>query len=206
MADSLKSSIRKHGAAVTSRRDFCVVCMLAQLSVLVGCRSTSPNPSSAELDTLFDAIAHYGTSQANLPGVRSLLALDTERLRQGFSESDLNILVGALYLEAGRQLADTRSATNLSDQTVAPVRRRPLTDADVLAVLSKPIDTSRFGHDYFLGLLTDAKTRLARDPQYRYQLEQAQGTARQKTCLGDTPRWICIGMGVILVLAIILLL
>ena len=162
--------------------------------------------AKSEFDTVIDSMNQLKSARSKLPGVQSLLAIDQQRVAKGFTDADLEILTGALYMEAERQLqripVKRRSAQSIPGET-----RRAITPDDVKTVLSKPIDTSKYGHKYFGKLLADAKTKLAAEPQYRRKLAAAQTAAKQKTCLwGHAPRWVCIAWGVILVVAIILIL
>jgi hypothetical protein len=150
---------------------------------------------ASELDIVIRTIDRLASTQPQLAGVQSLLAIDQKRLGRGFEDADLEILAGALVLEAERQLQS------------APATRRRITKADVKAALSQPINTKPFGHAYFDKILDDAKAQLVSNPRrYRRQLAAAQGSFARQSCLGGTPRWICIGMVVIVIVGIILLL
>ena len=141
---------------------------------------------------VYDSIQASISAEPKLPGIQSLLSLDPKQLGQGFTEADIEILAGALYLEAKRKVEDITK------------RRRPIAEGDVNAVLAKPIDLANFGRDYFVKVLSDAKTRREVDADFRAKLENAQAAASRKTCLGGTPRWICVGMAVVVVVAIVL--
>jgi hypothetical protein len=194
--------IPQHPAAKLSRRAFCSACLLAPLGVI---QTRQPSPSGVdELSIVADSISRLAASQPKLSGVRSLLAIDQKRIGQGFTTADLEILTGALYLEAQRKLQSVPVKGSSGQDTNRTIRRL-ITPDDVKTVLSKPIDTSAYGHDYFARVLAEAKAKLAADPQYHVQLATAQAAAKHKTCLGGTPRWICIGMIGVVVIAILLI-
>jgi hypothetical protein len=159
---------------------------------------------ASELNLVMKSIERLGSTQPRLAGVRSLLAIDQKRLGRGFNDADLEILVGAIYLEAIRQLQSI-PVKGKTAKLHTPATRRRITEADVKALLSKPINTRPYGHAYFARILDEAKAKLASDPLYRRQLADAQGSASRKTCLGGTPRWICWGMVAVIVIGFILL-
>jgi len=159
---------------------------------------------ASELNAISKWFDRIGSTQPKLAGVQSLLAIDQQRLARGFKDADLEILAGALYLEAIRQLKNIPLSKMSAKSRTATTRRR-ITEADVKAVLSKPISTRRYGHAYFYRILDDAKAKLESNPRYRRQLADAQGAVSRTTCLGGTPRWICIGMVVVVVIGVILL-
>jgi hypothetical protein len=175
-----------------SRRNFCFTLALASAGALTGCGARKPSVES-QLEVVYGSLNKSLSSEANLPGIQSLITLNSIQFGPQVTDDDLEILAGALYLETKREVEDIAK------------RGRVITGADVKAVLAKPIEMTNFGRDYFLKVLNDAKARRNVDSDFRAQLTDAQ-TAARKTCLGGTPRWICIGMGVVLVLGIILLL
>lgn len=190
-----------------SRRNFCFACLLAPLAPLAAFKpyQTRTVEAEAQLQTVLDSLGRIGSAEPNLPGVRSLLALGQQRLGEGFSRDDQKILEGALYLEGIAQLEKAAAGRAPRGGDAKPLRR--ITEADVRKALSEPIDTSRYGREYFAGILADAKKRAATDRAYRRRLAEAQGAAhKRRTCLGGTPLWICIGMGVVLTIMIIFIL
>lgn len=148
-----------------------------------------------EVSIVLDSFNAVATRTPILPGVRSLLAIDTDNLSKGLTSEDLSILMGALYLEAASQVRAT--------SPYRPTITRP----DVEAALSRPIGTFSFGREYLNGMLRTTKIRLARDPVFREQLETARVSAERKPCLtGHTPRWICGVMVVIVVIIMVVIL
>jgi hypothetical protein len=161
--------------------------------------------AASELNLVMKSIDRLGSTQPRLAGIRSLLAIDQQRLGRGFKDADLEILVGAIYLEAIRQLQSIPVNGKSAKLHPPATRRRRITEADVKTLLSKPINSRPYGHAYFARILDEAKEKLVSDPLYHRQLSAAQGSASRKTCLGGTPRWICWGMAGVLVLGLILL-
>jgi hypothetical protein len=131
---------------------------LSPLSGLLSCRTMAttryPDAVDEQLKRFADTYNSLASREPNLPGIRSLAQLN-ERLLAGFSAADLSVLTSALYLQARERVAS---------------RARPITDDDVRAALSRPIDMSRFGRPFLERTLADAHARAARDPRYREAL------------------------------------
>jgi hypothetical protein len=185
-----------------SRRNFCFACLLAPLAAFKP-YETKAGEAESQFNTVLNSLGRVASAEPDLPGVRSLRAVDQKRLGEGFSKADLKILEGALYLEGIAQFEKAAAGRTPSGGDTKPLRR--VTEADVREALSKPIDTSRYGREYFAGVLAEAKRKSASDRAYRRRLAEAQGAAHKpRMCFGThTPRWICIGMGVVLAIMII---
>src|SRR5206468_1282369 len=93
--------------------------------------------------------SRFMLEEPELPGVHDLLAFTKSHLARGFTSSDLDILSGALYLEAEHQLHGNRPGQAAADVPSPTRQRRPITADDVRAALSKPISTAAYGREYF---------------------------------------------------------
>jgi hypothetical protein len=161
--------------------------------ILASCKSlaTTDNSSAGVADKqikrVLDGHDALVRSHPTLPGIRSLAQFN-EQLAEGFSPADLSTLAAAFSLKASEQVARIR---------------RPITKTDVRSALSRPIDMAPYGRSFLERTLAEARAREATDPAYRQELQLHR---RRCHCLRDTPCWICGGMAVIIVIAIIVLL
>src|SRR4051812_49057241 len=164
--------------------------------ILTSCRSIgSADTSSAgfadgQVDRVMEGHAALVRSDPTLPGLRSLARFN-ERLAEGLSPADLSLLSAAFYLRASEEVVRVR---------------RPITLADVRFALSRPIDMAPYERSFLERTLVEARARAAIDPVYRRRL-RGQQERRACNCLTDhTPCWICVGMAVVIVIALIVIL
>ena len=169
-----------------------------------------PHQLDPEILAISDAFTRIATQDPRIPGVRDLLKIEKSNLGHGLTSSDLEILTGALYLEAERQLHAFSSAQHsvVSSQAVpeipSPTRqRRPINTDDVKAALSKPINTAPYGREYIETILRDAKENLATDPGFQTQLNGAQASASALRKKIDTPIWIRTIIVIIIIIIVV---
>jgi hypothetical protein len=188
-----------------SRRAFCFAGLLAPLAAFAPYQQKTTGSAESQFQTVLDSLGRIARAEPKLPGVQSLMALDEKRLAKGFSPADQKLLEGALYLEGITQLEKAAAGRASSAAVAKPLR--PITEADVREALSKPIDTSSYGHEYFARVLREAKARAATDRAYRRRLTDASGPVARRSCITNhTPMWICIAMGIIITVMVIAIL
>jgi hypothetical protein len=178
--------------ACLSRRSILRLFALSPLPVLASCATgLSPyaDPADEQINRVIQAYTELARRKPDLPGVRSLARLN-ETLAK-FSDADLSLLASALYLQAQQRV---RAA------------KRPLAESDVPAVLSKPIDISRFSRRSLERTLKQAKARMAQDVRYRGQLDAVPiGSISLRCFLCNLIQLIAAVVFVIVVIAVVAL-
>jgi hypothetical protein len=154
----MTNHVASQSKAFFSRRSLLLLFALAPIPALISCRTMEPtrplDAADQQLKRFADGFNALARREPGLPGVQSLAQLN-ERLLAGFSAGDRSLLTAALYLDARE-----RAASIL----------RPITEADVRAALSRPIDMSRYSRPFLERRLAEAKARAARDLAYRRAL------------------------------------
>lgn len=176
---------------ILSRRSL-LLCFAASPLALLSCRTggrivTPPSSDLADeqLNRVGNEYELLARREPNLPGVRSLAQLNNQ-LVAGFSASDLSLLASALHLQGRERVAQAR---------------RPITQTDMRAILSNPIDMSGYGRSFLERTLTQARDRAAADPRYRHELDTV--AAKPSPCGAGIPRWLCTVVVIIVIIIII---
>lgn len=157
----------------STRRHFCGLFLLSSIGLVAGGRSAWAAERAVSIEDFVDSLNRIADGNPMLPGVQSLVGMKKEMadIAKGLSAQDMSILNGALYLEAQVQL-----------RAAAARAPRRLTEAAIRKLLSRPIDTSRYGREFIVATIRNAKRRMATDPRYGAQLAEAGQAASRFRC------------------------
>jgi hypothetical protein len=150
------------------------------------------DPADEQINRVGQAYIELARREPDLPGVRSLTRLN--KSFAGFSDADGSLLASALYLQARQRVRTAAS---------------PLRES---AVLSKPVDISRFSRRSLERTLKQTKARMAQDAGYAGEVGAVPSSFRRLrlTCEDSednqiSPWWCLLGCIIFVTLLIGLL-
>jgi hypothetical protein len=158
-------------SANISRRVLISFCSVAPILLLTGCGRTLPIPppgesrAAARLNELKESVVRVARRERSLPGLRSLAQIPDASA--GMPVADQTLLAAALDLDARERLGRGN---------------HPIRDAEVRAVLARPMDVSRFDRQYFVRRLEEARRRSAADPVYARYISLSESTLGATHC------------------------